>query len=58
MGGRVKNHLKPRKRRRCNRSYRDKAYLRIPDHADQRSGRMPITDSGSWRSGFRTDADH
>jgi hypothetical protein len=30
------------------------AYLRIPDHADQRSDRMPIIDSGPWRSGFRT----
>jgi len=30
------------------------ALLRIPDHADQRSDRMPIIDSGPWRSGFRT----
>lgn len=28
--------------------------VRIPDHADQRSDRMPIIDSGPWRSGFRT----
>jgi hypothetical protein len=28
--------------------------LRIPDHADQRSDRMPIIGSGPWRSGFRT----
>ena len=28
--------------------------VHIPDHADQRSDRMPIIDSGPWRSGFRT----
>jgi hypothetical protein len=32
--------------------------LLIPDHADQRSGRMPITNSGPWRSRFRTGGDH
>jgi len=28
--------------------------VRIPDHADQCSDRVPIIDSGPWRSGFRT----
>ena len=31
--------------------------LRIPGHADQRSGLMAITIPGGWRSGFRADGD-
>lgn len=32
-------------------------WLRIPGHADQRSGVMAITIPRSWRSRFRADAD-
>ena len=32
--------------------------VRIPDDADQRSGLMPITHSGRWRSVIPGDADH
>jgi hypothetical protein len=32
--------------------------LRIPGHADHRSGMKPITIPGSCRSGFRGDGDH
>jgi hypothetical protein len=31
--------------------------MRIPGHADQRSGLMTITIPGAWRSGFRDDGD-
>jgi len=42
------------KRRELAHSYQASDVVRIPDHADQRSDRMPIIDSGPWRSGFRT----